>query len=55
MVWTYFEDENSTVGKLIDLPMRRINLKNTPIEKVVYDQYQTQQDTIEREEQEHVI
>ena len=31
MVWNYFEDENNSIGKIIELSLKRINLKETEL------------------------
>ena len=35
MTWSYFDTEESSIGKLIDFPMRQLNLKESCLEKIL--------------------
>ena len=35
MTWSYFNSEESTIGRLIDLSIRRLNLKESCLEKII--------------------
>lgn len=35
MTWSYFDSEESSIGKMVDLPIRQLNLKSMPIEQIL--------------------
>ena len=47
MTWSYFDSEESTIGKLVDLRLVRLNFKKTRLEEILIQSYNQPQLTVE--------